>query len=282
MAARPAVPERDAYLARWVRHEMVDRLRSDAIRWLPAVERDAFFAEVQRLLRERIPRDVVRGLSSQHRWAAAVALTGTPGEFWRAEDVVAGSTVDGLAERPGSAALAGAVGAETLRAAVAELGDDPPLPTTRPARSSRARRARTARTAVVRAVTGVAGGRYQRQIAAWARTPSRLARDVGRSAAVVAAAAATVLAAVGLAPVLAVVLVAAVRSGDFALGGAVIAGASLIAVGAVTGRRWRRRDIRAFPAARGSVLARAGWIGLAAAACAAAVTAIGALALLGR
>ncbi len=250
--------ERHAYLSRWMRIEMLDRLRSEAVRSLPTDERGAFVGEVQRLLRD-MPADAIRALPASYRERAVDVRTATP------DDVL----------RLTAAAMA------------------PP-----DAGRSRARRARIAsfaHAARARLVDALprAHPRVQRRLVAWARNAVTLARDTAAAAGVVAALVAAVV--VLVAPVVSVALVAAsallrawlaIRSlGPWATavhqllalvpasvaavahasvwaGIACGATAALVALAVVADRRGRRRDVRSFPARHGGPFARVGRIGL--------------------
>jgi glycosyltransferase involved in cell wall biosynthesis len=295
--------EQNAYLGRWMRIELVGRLMSDVVRWLPHDERQEFFDAVRGILRTRIPESALRSLSGTWRWPAALAATATSDEFYRAIDVIEAGAPAG----PGSRALADAVDPARLAEAVALIGADEPLP---PAPASRAARLR--RTALA-AVARVTGGRLQRRLAAWGRTPTLLARQAAAVASPLLAMTAAVLAGFGAAPVASVVLVAlsialtvalAIRStsgtgtafrqavallpaivvaagatGPVLLGAIVVA-ALAIGAAAVVDRAWRARDIRAHGVRRGGPIRRLGWIGAAALAVGAAVFGVDAGALL--
>lgn len=311
VAVRPPGPERDAYLGRWTRRELVDRLRSDAVRSLPEETRDTFFREVQRLLRERIPIDVLRLLAPEQRWPAALAREGTAGEFWRAERLIRTTTRSALAGRTGTAALAQTVSASTLARAVEVLGADEPLPGGRAAASRTTALSRAVRESGFHTLARL--DTAQRRVVVWGRSPTRLLRDAGTGAAYAAALAAVVLAAAGTASVVAFAMascsvvvtawlasrslsgrgtairqslalapaaIEAVRYADPAAGVAVSLAAAAVVTGYALDRRWRRRDARAYPAVVGGPLARVGWIGLVATGVAVAVVTANAAALL--
>jgi|GEM_PF-1095773 len=295
-AALPPGPERDAYLSRWVRIELVGRLRSDAVRWLPRAERDAFFTSVRDVLATRMPADIVRRVPAAWRWPTALALCAEPDAFLRAEDRLTTSSVAALKGQSGSAALADLVPRAVLQRAVELIGDDPPLPGDRAAAGAAAT-LRRVRGAALAPAGAVMDGRLLRRLIAWGRTPELLARRTAGAATVVAAALAAALAATGqsagtalalcvLAAALTVglsrrstsgmptavrlLLVLAPAAGAAIHGPAgaqawlpwlaIALGATAIAAGFVLDRRWRRTDIRAHAARRGSVLARLGWI----------------------
>jgi glycosyltransferase involved in cell wall biosynthesis len=295
--------EQNAYLARWMRIELVGRLMSEVVRWLPHDEREEFFDAVRRILRTRIPPSALRSLSSTWRWPAALAATATSDEFYRAIDVIEA----GEARGPGSHALAESVDSARLAEAVALIGADEPLP---PAPSSRAARLRRT---LLAAVARATGGRLQRRLAAWGRTPTLLARQAAAVASPVLAAIAAVMAALGAFPIVAVILVTlsialtvglavrstsgtgtafrqavalvpalvvAVRAPGPALIGAIVVAALAIVGAALADRAWRARDIRSHGVRRGGPIQRLGWIGAAALAVGAAVAGVDAGALL--
>lgn len=267
--------ERHAYLGRWMRVEMIDRLRSEAVRSLPADERDAFVTGVQRLLRE-MPDAAIRSLPPAYRERAAELRAASPADFPRL--TMAAPHVDSVA------------------------------PAGLPARL--ARLVRDVRGRVVASLSHARPG-VQRRVVTWARNPSTLARDTAAAVAVVAALAAAAVAL--LAPVLSVVLVAAstllrgwlaIRSlGPWATAltqlvalspGAVAAvahasvvaavacavAAALVLLAVVADRRGRRRDVRSYPARHGGPLARIGRIGVVAFLLAGVITATTAFAAL--
>ncbi|RZI95251.1 MAG: glycosyltransferase [Microbacterium sp.] len=253
-----AAAERNAYLGRWMRLEMIDRLSSAAVRSLPAEERDAFVAEVQRLLRD-MPADALRALPAAYADRARELREASPADFAR---------------------LTAAPGARSVAAAP---------------RGMRARLTRLARAARDRVVDALphAGTRVQRRAVTWARNPSTLVRDAAAAGAIVAALAATGFALV--APAASVVLVAAatlvrawlaIRSLSpwataitqlLALAPAVVAAAAhtsawagaacaaaaaLVAFVVAADHVGRRRDVRSYPAREGGLIARTGRIGL--------------------
>ncbi|WP_052226443.1 glycosyltransferase family 2 protein [Microbacterium mangrovi] len=205
MDAREPGPERDAYLSRWVRIELVGRLHSDAVRWMPAGRRDAFFAAVRDTLTNAMPADIVARVPAAWRWPTALAVVATPAEFLRAEDAMRLTVAADLEGVPGSTALAGLVSPESLERAVALLGADEPLPNGRAARTPRVARIRRLQHAALR-VTAVSG-RLHRQLADWGRTPVLFARQTGAAVAPILAVAAFVCALTG-APGAATLLVA--------------------------------------------------------------------------
>ena len=283
--------ERDAYLGRWLRREMLERLRSDVVRSLPAAERSAFFAEVQGLLRTVIPVTAIRRLSPDHRWWAALAREGDAEEFWRAVDAVGLSTRSALAGRPAGEVLAGAVSAGTIEAAQRLVGADDEL-AGRAAGSTRGVLMRRARRTATRAISAVANRRAHRALASWAREPETLLRGAASVAGFAAAGVAVVLAALSVAAPLALALavlaltaaawlanhstggtltavrqlvalapaaVVAVTGRDAGLALAVAGGLAAIIAALALDRRLRRTDVRAYPGRRAP---RIGWIGV--------------------
>ncbi|MGV9195056.1 glycosyltransferase family 2 protein [Microbacterium sp. MC2] len=307
--ALPPGPERQAYLARWVRIELVGRLQSDAVRWLPRRERDAFFASVQQVLSAHLPHDAISALSAPWRWPAALAATASADEFYRADDLM---TTSPAADRPGSATLTGAVAPAALSHAVQLLGGDEPLPTARAARTPATARRRRTRRRLMELVSRFPGGGLHRALVVWGRTPRLLARRAAAVASIVAPAAAMVLvvsapgwafaaAVAGL--VLSTWLAVRSLSGGptalrqtLALGPAVVgtilaptppAVAGVAVAGVVIAGAWaadvraRRRDVRAHAGVTGGLFARTGWIAATAACVAAVVAAVDAGVLLG-
>ena len=303
--------ERDAYLGRWMRREMLDRLRSEAVRSLPTGDRIAFFAEVQSLLRTAIPITAIHRLSADHRWWAALAREGDAEEFWQAVDAVGSSTRHALAGRPATSVLADVVSPGTLTAAAGTAGADDEL-AGRGAGSPRTALLRRIRGAATRIISAIANRRTHRTLTSWAREPGTLLRAAASVLGLGASVSAAVLAglsvaappAAGLAVVavavaawlanhstgaaltavrqtaaLAPAAVVAVRDLD---GGVALAtGGGMLAVVAalLLDRRWRRTDVRAYP---GRGRAPIGWIGLAAVAVGVVIAVIDAWALLGR
>ncbi len=294
--ALPPGPERQAYLARWVRIELVGRLQSDAVRWLPRRERDAFFASVQQVLTAHVPREAIAALSPPWRWPAALAATASADDFYRADDLMTTMT-PAQAVGSGSATLTGAVAPAALTRAVELLGADEPLPTSRAARNPRMARRRRMRRRLMELISRFPGGGLHRGLVAWGRTPRLLARRTAAVAAIVLPLAAMPL--VASAPAWAFATAAAglllstwlavrsLRGGPTALRqalalgpavvgtvlaptplavtGVVVAGIVIAGAWAVDGRA-RRTDVRAHASARGRSPAGLGGIALTAAA----------------
>jgi glycosyltransferase involved in cell wall biosynthesis len=175
--ALPPGEERDSYLTRWVRIELVGRLRSDAVRWMPTPRRDAFFRAVRETLRNAMPADIVERIPPAWRWPTALALTSTPVEFLSAEDRMRLSTVADLHQIAGTEALHDRVSPQALHDALGLLGADVPLPTGRAAPTARAARVRRARQKALRLTARSA--RFHRRLVAWGRTPALFAREAG-------------------------------------------------------------------------------------------------------
>jgi glycosyltransferase involved in cell wall biosynthesis len=268
LSAQIPSDERDAYLRRWIRGEMLDRLRSEMVRSLPPAERQAFFIEIQRLM-NRMPEETIRTLPATYRERAerlrrtTSAAHGAPAEHEAADvaaDVAAG-------ERGTRGRLLDAV--------------------------SRG------------------GPRLRRRLVRWGRSPAALRRDAARVGAVASAVVAAIL--VGVAPAASVGLVAAstaltawlaVRSlgpwptalrqllaltpagisavveTDVVAGAVTLAAAALVVIGVAADRRWRRTDVRGYPARSGGPLDRLGYIGVTAIVIGAGITAAVAVAVL--
>lgn len=254
-SSRPPA-ERHAYLGRWMRVEMLDRLRSEAIRALPPNQRMAFFTEVRRLLL-RMPDDAVRALPAAYRSHAhdirdghatehATASAGKVGARARLVETLAHAApwmrrrVVAWARSPAvllrSAAAAGAV-----VAAVAAVLTALPAP--------------FVSAGLVALSALLTGWLSVRSLSPWP--------TAGRQV-------------LALAPA----VVAAHAHDDLAAGVAVAITIALVAVGVAADLLWRRRDVRAYPAHRGGPFARLGWIGLTSCALGAVVTATSAFALL--
>lgn len=311
VAADVPEDERDALIGRWLRREMLDRLRSEAVRSLPARERSAFFGEVQSLLRTTIPITAVRGLTPHHRWWAALAREAEGEEFWRAVDAVALARSEALAGRPATDVLAGVVSPAVLEATVTTAGADDEL-AGRGAASARSALLRRGRRAVTRAISATANRRVHRALTSWAREPGTLLRAAASAVGLAASAIAAVLAglSVGALPatVLAIVAIAvaawlanhstggaltalrqtvalapaavvAVRDLDAAVAFAVGGGLAAVVAALLLDRRWRRTNVRAHPGRGTSPI---GWIGLAAIGVGVVIAVIDAWALLGR
>ena len=186
--------ERNAYLDRWVRRELVGRLSSDAVRWLPRDRRDAFFQEVADTLRTTLPEGALRRLPAVWRWPAALALEASPDEFLRAEDRLATSLRTEVAGLTAETLWKQDVAPETLARARAHLAPDEKPPVSRaPASRARALRRRSELAALrLLARTGL-----HHRLVAWGRTPVVLARQVCAVIAPVAAVAASLTAFAG-------------------------------------------------------------------------------------
>ncbi|MBB4139623.1 glycosyltransferase family 2 protein [Microbacterium invictum] len=308
--ALPAGPERDAYLTRWIRIELVGRLQSDAVRWLPRDERDAFFANVQQVLAEHVPADAAASLSPAWRWPGALARTVSADEFYRAEDAMTTALRAQVADRPGSAVLRDVLSQAALERAITALGEDEPLPAGRAASDTRQASRRRLRLRAMGLVSRFPGGGLHRVMVTWGRTPRLLARRVAAVGTVIAPVVAAVLVglpvwslivtAAGLAlttwlalrslrgwPTAArqalallpgvVAVVAAPAGGTVAA--TVVAGTAIVAALFIDAR-WRRTDVRAHASRTGGPFARLGWIALTAAGVSALVLAADAWALL--
>jgi glycosyltransferase involved in cell wall biosynthesis len=211
--ALPPGAERDSYLTRWVRIELVGRLRSDAVRWMPIPRRDAFFHAVRDTLAASMPADIVNRVPSAWRWPTALALVATPREFLSAEDRMRLSTAAQLQHVSGTEALRGRVSAEALHRALVLLGSDEPLPTGRAAPTALAARWRRIRLAAIR-LTAVSG-RVHRRLVSWGRTPVLFVRQAGAA----------------IAPVLAIAVFVCALADAPAAASALVAGAGAITIG---------------------------------------------------
>ncbi len=263
VASRLPTEERDAYLHRWMRTEMLDRLRSDAVRALPGPQRDAFFTEVRALL-ARMPDEAIRSLPPSYRDRAERVRRGATSPDG-ARDVV---------DSPTTAARSRAVRAgRRVRAVLIDL-------VSRAGPAPRRRMITWGRSLTT----------MLRDIGAGLAVVSAVAAAtlvlVAPVAAAILTAASTIIAA-WLAPhslrawptavrqllALSPGIVATVAHRDVAAGIAVTAAAALIGIGALADRTWRRSDVRAYPARHGRPLERLGWIGLTAGVLAVAITA---------
>ncbi|QAY58683.1 glycosyltransferase family 2 protein [Microbacterium protaetiae] len=285
--AVPAGRARDAFLARWVRRELVGRLRSDAVRWLPPQRRDAFFTAVRETMLSALPEDTVRRLPAVWRWPAALALEATPDEFLRADDRLT-TTVRARAQNVSiETLLARDVAADTLARAREHLAPDEPVPLARMAAGRSRALWRRVQLTGLRAL-GRTGGSLHARLVAWGRTPIVFARQACAVAAPVAAVAASAAAIAGwgaAAPVLVAaagimttflavrstsgwptacrlglaLVPAAILSAGSAPGiAAVVVTAGLIGAAWAADHRARRTDVRAHAGAR--AWSRPGWI----------------------
>jgi len=89
----PAGERKDRYLQRWIRTELVGRLKSRLLRNASRTRRDAFFTEISRILRTRIPDSAFRILPFQLRLDAALARYGNAKQFFRLDHAVRGITL---------------------------------------------------------------------------------------------------------------------------------------------------------------------------------------------
>lgn len=267
MCASP-IPEgeRDAYLGRWVRVELVGRLMSDAVRWLPHDEREEFFDAVRAILRERIPSSAVRSLSPAWRRRVEEVAGGTSEEFYQAID----------AREPTS--LPTRLRHGILRA------------TSRLTRGSMHRRLTAwARTPILVARQAAAVAAATLAAAAVVLTVIDIGASVALGLALAALGLTTLLTirstsgtgtAIRQSLALAPAAIVAVRGSDSSLIAAAAVAAVAIGGGLVADRAWRRRDIRAHAARDGGPLDRLGWIGASAVAVGVAVAGVDAFALL--
>ncbi|QAY60622.1 glycosyltransferase [Microbacterium protaetiae] len=89
----PSGPKKDKFLERWIRTELVGRLRHRSIRQLPRERRSAFFTEISRILRDRIPDSAIRAAHMPLRLPAAIARVATMDEFYRLDAAMQDSFV---------------------------------------------------------------------------------------------------------------------------------------------------------------------------------------------
>lgn len=257
--------ERDAYLGRWLRVELVGRVTSDAIRWLPRDERDEFFDAVRAILRDRIPASAVRRLSDAWRRRAELALTTAPEEFYRAIDQLEATSRPAALHR-GILRTASRLTRGRVHRRLSAWGRTPILFARQAAAvaSSLLALAAVLLTAIDTAAI-VAGSLAIASLALTAVLAIRSASGTGTA----------------LRQALALIpgAIAAVRIADPPLLVAVLLGALSIAAMRLADRGWRTRDIRAHATRRGGVLDRLGWIGAGAVVVGIAVGAIAAAAL---
>ena len=262
-------PEKHAYLGRWIRIEMLDRLSSEAVRSLPAEDRDAFFTEVQTLLR-RVPDDVVESLPGRYRSEAKRLLGMTPAEFWESErERLVSEPRSGAGTR--AAARARLVDALSRRAPrwlqrrVVTWGRTP---------SALARDAGAAAAVVSAAIA--AGAALAAPLASVAFTAGAALLTAWLAARSLTPWATAVRQIITLAPA----AIAAAAHSDLAAGTATATTAGLIVAALALDRWWRRRDVRCYPTREGGPLSRLGYIGLTACAVSAAIVATVAFAVL--
>lgn len=75
---------KDRFLQRWIKNELVRRLRIRSVRDMPR-RRDEFFAEISRILRTRIPLSAIRMVHWEFRVGAALARHTAAAQFFRIE-----------------------------------------------------------------------------------------------------------------------------------------------------------------------------------------------------
>ena len=257
--------ERDAYLGRWLRVELIGRLMSDAVRWLPHDEREEFFDAVRAILRERIPASAVARLADAWRRRAELVATSTTEEFYAAID-----------------ALDPASGPERLRRGILSA-------------ASQLTRGRVHRRLSAWGRTPVLFARQAAGVAATLLAFAAMflvALDTAAVVALILAIASLTLTsalairstsgtgtAIRQVLALAPAAIVTVRLVDPSLIVVVSLGVLAIGAGVVADRAWRRREIRAHAARHGGVFDRVGWIGANAVAVGAAVAGVDAVAL---
>lgn len=197
---------RDAFLSRWVRRELVGRLQSDAVRWLPHARREAFFTAVRDTMHTALPDDTLRRLPAAWRWPAALAAEASPDEFLRADDRFTTTPREDAQDVRVETLLARDVAPDALARARAHLAEDEPPPFAHMAASRRQARRRLLQLTALR-VLGHAGAPVHRRLVAWGRTPVVFARQACAIIAPIAAVAASLAAVVG-SPLTAAILVA--------------------------------------------------------------------------
>ena len=143
----PVGDVKDRFVQRWIKNELVRRLRIRSVRDMPRARRNAFFAEVSRILRERISESAIRLLPPDHRVGAILARHATAADFFRIDRAIddvdlvaspasAGSGLalrlyDGLHMMPVDARLSHLLARHAspglARAVLGDLRDDPLL-----------------------------------------------------------------------------------------------------------------------------------------------------------
>jgi len=144
------IPEgdvKDRFLQRWVRGELVGRLRSRFVQNMARTDQEAYFLAISQILQKRIPISAIRLLPFEYRLSAILARHTPAAEFFRVEAslkrVVA---MAGLVEGPRivsirlfdnirplgaqarlSDVLATRADSSLTRAVIEEFGDDPEL-----------------------------------------------------------------------------------------------------------------------------------------------------------
>lgn len=84
----PAGAARERYLSRWLRNELIGRLRSPIVRDLPTAERQVFYDEVSRIVRQRYAPTALRATTATVAVGAAIARHAPMSEFYRADDAL--------------------------------------------------------------------------------------------------------------------------------------------------------------------------------------------------
>ncbi len=84
----PAGAARERYLSRWLRNELIGRLRSPIVRDLPTARRQVFYDEVSRIVRQRYAPTALRATTATVAVGAAIARHAPMSEFYRADDAL--------------------------------------------------------------------------------------------------------------------------------------------------------------------------------------------------
>lgn len=141
----PAGSAKDSYLERWIRTELVGRLRAKEIRTDDTGSRRSYYAEISRILRDRIPQSAIRSAYRKFRLAAALARSADESDYFRIDGAMQAVELrtrltsegvrvrlqDGARVLPADATLSALLhkhaSSEQIRTVVADLGTDEAL-----------------------------------------------------------------------------------------------------------------------------------------------------------
>ena len=100
----PAGDVKDRFLQRWIKNELVRRMRIRSVRDMPRARRHAFFAEVSRIMRTRIPKSAIALLPLDFRLGAILECHTTSAQFFRIDRAIEGVLLFGSSVENGIAA----------------------------------------------------------------------------------------------------------------------------------------------------------------------------------
>lgn len=84
-ALAPSPQVRDVFLGRWLRVELIGRMRSNGVYGLPPAERATHYRPVRRIVRERVPLATLQSTPVLARWGAAVVRHADDAAFFALE-----------------------------------------------------------------------------------------------------------------------------------------------------------------------------------------------------